>query len=143
MVRKMIMFGLGCFLAVVLFWVLSVANALGQDMDHVDLAQIALDCSKKENQDHWKLKPNPDIPGEYLFEYTNNSAQCSEYLNGVAVTAPDGFRVVLFVKVGVNENADEHIWIIPDDSQYVPFPADLIVPDSSESYKIRLIPGMV
>ena len=141
MVRRSFFFAVGCFLAIVIFWILSVVKATAQDMiDPIDMSGA---CAHEHNQDKWELKPNPDIPGEYLFEYTNNAAQCSDTINGMGVEAADGFRVVLYVKVGANENNDELIYIVPEDEAYMPYPAEIYAPDSSESYKIRLIPGMV
>lgn len=145
MLRHAFLFAFGCFMGILLFWVASVTQALGQDydMDYYDPVAMQGACHKEENLDKWELKLNPDNSGEYLFEYSNNKAQCSHNIDGIAVEAEDGFRVILHVKTGVNENEDELIWVIPEDTQYMPYPAEIWAPDSSESYKIRLIPGMV
>lgn len=99
-------------------------------------------CSIQTNKDTWELKPDPDRPGEYLFTYTNSLAKCSDTIKGQGVTSLDGFRVTLVVEVGVYGTEDELIYVIPDDPQYMSYPAEIIAPDSSEPFTIRLIPGV-
>ena len=99
-------------------------------------------CSIQTNKDSWELKPDPDHKGEYLFTYTNSLAKCSDTITGQGVVASDGFRVTLVVEVGVYGTEDELIYVIPDDPQYMSYPAEIIAPDSSEPFTIRLIPGV-
>lgn len=105
----------------------------------------AFGCHNPRNQDKWTLgkHPDPKYREEYLFTYTNNERRCTMPKKGLVVVSPDGFKVKMFVDVGVNEKGDERIYIIPEDGQYVPFPAELILPDDAREGKIRLIPGMM
>lgn len=100
-------------------------------------------CALPENQDTWRLEPHPQNEGEYLFTYTNSEAKCSDNYDGVAITADDGFKVYLYVRVSAEQTDDELIWVVPEDGAYVPVPAEVLAPDSSVPYEIRLIPGMV
>lgn len=98
-------------------------------------------CNMSENLDSWILEPSEN-QGEYLFTYINNLSECSNSWNGIGVTSEDGFKVILYVEVGVNDADDERIYVIPQDPQYMAYPAEILAPDSSEPYTIRLIPGV-
>lgn len=99
-------------------------------------------CNNPVNDDSWWLEPHPTNQGEYLFSYINNIAECSDFFESIGVTAPDGFRVIMRVEVSVNDNNDERITIWPEDPQYMAYPPELVLPDSSEPGTIRLIPGV-
>lgn len=99
-------------------------------------------CSIPENSDTWSLEPSETVPGEYLFKYTNNLAKCSDSFSSIAVIASDGFKVIMSVEVGVNDESDERITVWPEDLQYMAYPPELVVPDSSETYEIRILPGI-
>jgi hypothetical protein len=124
-----------------LFFCLLCISAQANPYDNSITSSAITKCNQPQNDDRWFLEPNPNIPGEYLFTYWNNIAECSDTLNGVGVETINGFRVILYVEVGVNDTKDELIYIIPEDPQYMSYPAELTVPDSSEPYTIRLIPG--
>ena len=46
------------------------------------------------------------------------------------------------VEVGVNDENDERITVWPEDLQYMAYPPELVVPDSSETFEIRILPGI-
>lgn len=135
------------FLKMYLLWLWSVfffalGVGIANAQDHPYHYGSTSTCGYIENRDSWILEPNKEIPGEYLFTYVNSNSECSNTISGAGVTAEDGFRVILHVTVGVNENRDELIYVIPEDGSYMAFPPEIIAPDSSEPYFIRLIPGM-
>jgi len=99
-------------------------------------------CNIPENDDSWSLEPSETVSGEYVFTYINNLSQCSDNFEALGVTASDGFRIIMKVEAGINEAGDERITVWPEDPQYMAYPPELVVPDSSETYEIRLIPGM-
>jgi len=127
------------FAQITFLLVVACAPAHAQDFPY---GSPAAKCNQPQNDDFWSLEPSETVPGEYLFKYTNNLAQCSDSFEGIGVTASDGFRVIMTVEVGVNEADDERITVWPEDPQYMAYPPELVVPDSSETYEIRLIPGV-
>lgn len=124
----------------VFFFTIGYGMANAQDAPPYHYGVLAT-CHEPDQKDSWLLEPNKDIPGEYLFTYMNNQSECSSTLKGVGVTADDGFRVVLYVTVGVNANRDELIYVIPPEG-FMAFPPEIVAPDSSEPFFIRLIPGI-
>jgi len=94
------------------------------------------------NGDKWSLEPSKEIKGEYIFSYTNSLNKCSNQHGGIGVEAEDGFRVVLYVVVGYNGTENELVYVIPEDPNYMSYPSELELQDSSEPATIRIIPGI-
>jgi len=119
-----------------IFIFLSTTMVLSQDMPYHYIDPCM------DNGDKWSLEPSKEIKGEYIFSYTNSLNKCSNQHGGIGVVSSDGFRVILYVVVGINGTDNELVYVIPEDPQYMTYPAELELPDSSEPAIIRIIPGI-
>lgn len=97
-------------------------------------------CSSPANHDRYELRPDPENVGSYIFKYWNSQANCSDELNDVGISY-QGFKIRLHVKVDYEDDA-EYIYVVPESSQYMAYPPELILKDGDEPGTIRLFPGI-
>ena len=127
---------------IVLFLPLSVsAQTLAQDFP---VFETTTSCFSPKNKDWWKLEKHPENADEYLFTYSNSLSKCSVAYaeNGKVVEAEDGFKVTMYVHLSYNGTTDEYIYVVPHNLQYMSYPPEIVAPDSSEPYTIRIFAGV-